>query len=137
MAQRSRLLRRAAVLLLLIFGIACFRIPIEAALFGTRHVQLETEFPNVMMVEPDWPTSVEQAVKLLASEMTEKDKIAFSLLRHRDMSSYHFGFGTYIRNRFGLWRGNDELLKSTGCKHPDDASSVILMELNSHLRREL
>ncbi|WP_456753598.1 DUF6794 domain-containing protein [Bradyrhizobium sp. USDA 4461] len=38
------------------------------------------------------------------------------------------GFGTWIRNRYGLWRGNDKLILSAcGFRcHPEDASMKII-----------
>ena len=47
------------------------------------------------------------------------------------------GLGQYIRNRFGLWKGNEELLRSCSehaekvgrprlGQHPDDASATII-----------
>jgi hypothetical protein len=53
----------------------------------------------------------------------------FGMIRH------HHGLGTWVRNTFGLWRGNDELLRSTGCQHPDNASVVILGALWQRLSR--
>ena len=66
---------------------------------------------------------------------SDADKSAIASLGRGDMIQYHHGFGTYIRNRFGLWRGNGELLASTGAEHPDDASQVILEQLNSYLKQ--
>jgi len=51
---------------------------------------------------------------------------------------FHFGLGNHIRNEFGLWRDNKELLKSLNREvsdpylveilmmHPDDASMEII-----------
>lgn len=134
-AQTLRNRRVFAFLAVIIVLAGVYREPLEVALFGTRYVPLETFFPDVESKAPDWPITTEQAVKLLASEMTEADRNAFASLRHGDMIEYHFGFGSYVRNRFGLWRGNEELLASTGESHPDEASLVILKELNSYLRQ--
>ncbi|MHA1918479.1 MAG: DUF6794 domain-containing protein, partial [Promethearchaeota archaeon] len=45
----------------------------------------------------------------------------------------------WVRNEFGLWQGNDELLKSCAKKdpliHPDDVSSIIIEELWKKLNK--
>ena len=46
----------------------------------------------------------------------------------------HRGFGMWIRNNFGLWKGNKALLMETGKRHPDDASAVIITALWRTLR---
>jgi len=50
-----------------------------------------------------------------------------------DLILHHFGLEAYIRNEFGLWQGNRELLEACCGKglgiHPDDASSVIIKAL--------
>jgi len=43
-----------------------------------------------------------------------------------DLIMCHHGWGTAIRNEYGLWRGNTPLLKDTGSDDPDDASMVIM-----------
>jgi hypothetical protein len=58
----------------------------------------------------------------------------------------HHSLGMYIRNQFGLWRGNEPLLADcASCLghgidgryiHPDRASGVILAALWRRLRQE-
>lgn len=45
-----------------------------------------------------------------------------------DLIQFHHGWGTGIRNSFGLWRGNTALLESCGAKdiHPDRCSMIII-----------
>ena len=38
---------------------------------------------------------------------------------------FHMGMGTWIRNQFGLWHGNQKLFEACG-GHPDSASMVII-----------
>jgi hypothetical protein len=95
-----------------------------------------------------WPRTLDQAVANVVAGMSDRDKTLVRALSQRDMISFHMGWGMGIRNEFGLWRGNLDLLKScaaneariTGRKvpqppgedansmliHPDDASGVIL-----------
>jgi len=60
---------------------------------------------------------------------TEKDAIAQS----------HHGLGTWIRNNWGLWKGDNELheyLTKLGLHHADDMSGVILTSYHRHLNDE-
>ncbi len=42
---------------------------------------------------------------------------------------FHHGWGTDIRNDFGLWSDNEELLKSCGAEWMDaDSASAIIIE---------
>ena len=58
-----------------------------------------------------------------------------------DLVDLHFSLGAYIRNEFGLWSGNGQLIED--CRrvsmdqylHPDQASSVIIRELWKQLRK--
>lgn len=125
----------AALLLFAILGFIARTPAVSNLLFPIKFINLESPLSEVEMEAPDWPTTTTQAVMLIAEELTDGDKSAIATLRQRDMTQYHHGLGTYVRNRFGLWRGNMELLDSTGTKHPDDASQVILEQLNTHLVR--
>ncbi len=45
------------------------------------------------------------------------------------MIEFHFGFGMWMRNNWGLWSGKTYLspfFESNGLKHPDDMSGFIL-----------
>ncbi len=85
-----------------------------------------------------WPHTVEEAVDLLLAGLRDKDKETISQVA--DYFSLiglcHHGLGTYIRNQFGLWNGNKELLEACGFQgiHPDDASAHILCALWKKLR---
>ena len=78
---------------------------------------------------PDkWPTTVQDSVKDILSRMSEKDKELVRNTKRGDLIMFHHGWGTGIRNYYGLWRGNQKLIESAcgrSC-HPDDASMVII-----------
>ena len=78
---------------------------------------------------PDkWPTTVQYSVKDILSRMSEKDKELVRNTKRGDLIMFHHGWGTGIRNYYGLWRGNQKLIESAcgrSC-HPDDASMVII-----------
>lgn len=87
---------------------------------------------------PDkWPTSVAETVKDIVRRLPEADKEAVRATKKEDLIKFHHGWGTDIRNRYGLWRGNDKLILSACGKscHPDDASVVIIEAVWSALRK--
>jgi hypothetical protein len=83
-----------------------------------------------------WPTDVPQAVnRLLKSILNASDREALRNTPEDDLARWNHGLGTTIRNSFGLWAGNDELLKDCGTSHPDDASHLILHAAWARLRK--
>ncbi|WP_434141213.1 hypothetical protein JQR84_24075 (plasmid) [Pseudomonas luteola] len=78
-----------------------------------------------------WPTTVEAAVKQLLTMLSEESKATVRELPEEELIHCHYGLGMAIRNEFGLWKGNEKLLKAA-CPaggHPDDASMVIIQAL--------
>ena len=75
-----------------------------------------------------WPRTVKAAVSNILSTMSNKDKDILKKTKKEDLIKFHHGLGTGIRNEFGLWKGNEELLISACGKpcHPDEASMVII-----------
>ncbi len=63
-----------------------------------------------------WPKNVEEAVDQLISFMSEENKKTLRNTPEQDLIVFHHDFGTAIRNDFGLWSGNEELLKSCGSR---------------------
>jgi hypothetical protein len=86
------------------------------------------------------PKTVSDAVDMMVANMPLKDKTVLASMNEADLFQLHFSMGVYIRNQFGLWSGNEELLND--CRkisgesslHPDDAASVIIKELWKRLR---
>lgn len=85
-----------------------------------------------MLNETNWPTDCDQAAQMLYADLDDDSKTTLAKTKKEDLIMYHFGWGTGIRNRLGLWRGNVDLL--TSCiaprgqelPHPDDVSGVII-----------
>jgi hypothetical protein len=58
-----------------------------------------------------------------------------------ELISLHFSLGAFIRNQFGLWSGNEDLLND--CRqmsgitfmNPDDAAAFIIRELWKRLSK--
>jgi hypothetical protein len=84
------------------------------------------------------PQTVEEAVDSLISELPLKDKAAVARMEEDELAALNPTIGAYIRRRFGLWSGNQELLAScrtvSGNLHEDDASAVIIRELWKQLQ---
>ena len=79
---------------------------------------------------PDrWPTSVDAAVDDILSSLSAEHKQILLNTPKENLIRFHHGWGTGIRNYYGLWRGNNELLRDA-CDgelcHPDEASMVII-----------
>ena len=76
-----------------------------------------------------WPSTLEEAVSTIVAELSGKDTETLCRTKKEDLILYHHGWGTGIRNSFGLWGGNKALLRSA-CGgelcHPDDASMIII-----------
>jgi hypothetical protein len=76
----------------------------------------------------NWPVTVEETVRDILPRMSRLDKLRMMFMSKEDLISFHFGLGTSIRNRYGLWRGNEKLMISacgSPC-HPDEASMTII-----------
>jgi hypothetical protein len=86
------------------------------------------------------PKTVDEAVKRLISDMALKDKTIIANMAEVELSLLHANLGEYIRNEFGLWSGNKDLM--TSCcffakkekVQEDEASSIIIGELWKRLR---
>lgn len=78
---------------------------------------------------PRKPETVKECFDHLDQMFDDTSKYHFMTLpEDHSISMLHHGFGTWIRNNWGLW-GNSALKKSlvdSGMAHPDDMSSVIL-----------
>ena len=88
---------------------------------------------------PDkWPTTVNATVADLLSVLPATDKEAIRKTKKEDLIQYHHGWGTGIRNHYGLWRGNQALIEDACHKpcHPDDASMKIIEAVWQALQRE-
>ncbi len=80
------------------------------------------------------PQTVSEAVAQLIDAMNEEDKETIRNSKKSDLIMYHFGWGTDIRNSFGLWNSDSALLKDTGMFLADDASSAIIEAVWKKLR---
>jgi hypothetical protein len=100
-------------------------------------VQPPAVHPTVTAAEmASWPRTVEQAVTNIVASMSAEDKQKVRATKKEDLIQYHHGWGTGIRNGFGLWRGNRELLADCKSQHPDGASMVIIEAVWERLQKQ-
>ena len=78
------------------------------------------------MQDPSWPKTLEEAADMVLNNLTDDEKKQLRDTKFENLIHFHFSLGTTIRNILGLWQGNDELIKSSGCDHPDDCSMKII-----------
>ena len=82
-----------------------------------------------------WPRTVEQAVTRIVMDMDEADRKVVKDTRKEDLIRFHHGWGTSIRNEFGLWRDNTNLMTDCHADHPDAASMVIIEAVWQRLQK--
>jgi hypothetical protein len=73
-----------------------------------------------------WPKTVEEAVTRILTDMSDADKKGVRDTKKQDLILFHHDWGMGIRNDFGLWRSNTNLIVDCHAAHPDDASMVII-----------
>jgi hypothetical protein len=83
-----------------------------------------------------WPKTVDQAVTRLIEGMDDEEKKMIRDTKKEDLIQFHHGWGTGIRNEFGLWKGNTNLLADCHADHPDDASMVIVRAVWERLQQQ-
>lgn len=86
--------------------------------------------PPTSTVERDtWPTTVADAAKRIADELDDESRARVRSTPRSALIEFLHGWGTGIRNSFGLWRGNEKLLASCGGgkrSDPEECSMVII-----------
>lgn len=107
------------------------RVECDNILKELRKLEVDT-FGEVNHIPSDFEGCLRQLDSLTSNQMKEWIKC----LPDKEFSkSVHHGFGMYLRNNWGLWRGNSKLaenLYEMGILHPDDMTGIIL---NSYQRR--
>jgi hypothetical protein len=73
-----------------------------------------------------FPKTVKEAAALILSEMSGRDKLLIRNTKRDALIKFHFSWGNDIRNRCGLWEGNDDLIRDVSEFHPDGASMRIM-----------
>ena len=71
------------------------------------------------------PTKLQEIVSDVIEDMSESLKATFRDTTEDNLIAFHSGWGKGIRNKYNLWDDN-ELVKTLGAEHPDDASMIII-----------
>ena len=84
------------------------------------------------------PRTVEEAVEVLQHHWLDAKTLDWILRNPADdvVTTLHLPFGTAVRNRFKLWRGNPDLLASCGTDGAEECSGVIVGELWTKVRKD-
>ncbi len=83
-----------------------------------------------------WPKTVDEAVTRLIDGMDDAERRMIRDTKKDGLIEFHHGWGTGIRNEFGLWKGNTNLLADCHAEHPDDASMVIIRAVWERLQKQ-
>jgi len=68
----------------------------------------------------DWPTTVDEAVEMVLQSLTQDWRDTLLHGTRQAAQGRNFTLGLWIRNRFGMWRGNRELLLDVIRRSEDD-----------------
>lgn len=83
----------------------------------------------------NYPKTIDEAVERLKWILFTEELEKLRRMKESDLHRCHFGLGLYIRNAFGLWRRNDDIMESCNLRHPDDVSTAIVHELWKRLQQ--
>jgi hypothetical protein len=87
-------------------------------------------------MQSDWPKTLDEAVKICLLTMTPEEKKAIKNTSEENLIMFHMGWAMNIRNEFGLWKGNQDLIESCGEYEADGASIVIVQTVWEELNRQ-
>jgi hypothetical protein len=90
-----------------------------------------------MPTAENYPTTIDAAVRVIIGLVPAEELVKITQMSEDDLINLHFGLGQWIRNNFGLWRGNQDLMQATGALDPDDASGEIIKALWLQLNDDL
>jgi hypothetical protein len=90
---------------------------------------------------PGLPRSISEAVSRLLTDMSLKDRATMANMTEDELTNLNFTLGSYIRNAFGIWSGNEQLFEACRAASGNpalprkEAATVIIGELWKELRR--
>jgi len=113
--------------------------PATTEIVPAGQVQREFPIPIVEVCAPTdeiyIPTDLEDCFAELHRMLSPEEVEKMQSGTERDMIRYHHGFGTWLRNNWGLWGGSRlaKWFNAQGVNHADDMSTIILMSFWRHL----
>ncbi len=81
------------------------------------------------------PKTVKEASAILLSEMSGRDKLILRNIKKENLNMFHMSLGADIRNKFGIWSGNDALIQDAKACDLDDVASVIMKAVWDELQK--
>lgn len=77
------------------------------------------------------PSTLDEAIIQLKRTLSEEDLNHIKNGSEDDLALLHHGFGTGLRNSWGLWSGSSlsQWFNKKGIDHPDDMSGIIILSL--------
>ena len=87
-------------------------------------------------MENPWPKTLPEAVKVCLLTLNMEEKVAIKNTLEKDLFRFHFSLALNIRNQFGLWQGNNDLIQSCLAFDPDHASMVIVRAVWGELNKD-
>jgi len=107
----------------------------------TKNLIKSVLYPPPEHIVPQFPTTIQEAVEALLSNLSLKEKTEIVNMEEDDFFELETILGNYIRDHFGLGSGNDRLMQSCRSVSGDndlrenDAPAVIINELWRRLRK--
>ncbi len=101
---------------------------------------IESTMPDPSSVALLKSRTIDEAVDALIAELPLRNKTAIANLEDDELIYLRPTLSGYIRDKFGLWHDNSELLKSccsfmeVDSLNADDASAIIIMRLWRRLK---
>lgn len=96
--------------------------------------------PHPELVDmPGPPKTLKEAIGTLQILLPPEVLRTIAGTRRDNLGRFHMGLGQYIRNGFGLWRDNTELIRDINggeLMHPDNASGLILQAVWDELHKD-
>jgi hypothetical protein len=77
-------------------------------------------------MQSEWPKTLDEAVNICLLTITPQEKELIKYTSEDRLIWFHFDWAVNMRNEFGMWEDNTDLLESCGASNPDDASMVIV-----------
>ncbi len=96
--------------------------------------QAFAEEESKFLEKNEWPVTCDAAVVWLVEHLDNESKTTVKETPREGLIKFHHGWGTGIRNNFGLWRGNQALMESCMALregeqfHPDTVSMILIEE---------
>lgn len=86
----------------------------------------------------NWPKTLEEAVAELKNEFGKEEIDKIKKMKRNEFDINYLFLGQYIRNQFGLWAGNKELLHNVlpNKPEPDNVSQIIIEKLFNDVKKE-